>query len=277
MNIIMNTRLLANRVLLPMLLMGAMLIFSSALSAGNLPATISVVKKSIVGIGTHQLTRVPRGQLIGTGFVVADGLHVITNYHVVSKPLNTDRNESLVVFNGRGSKPEIRSAKIVASDPVHDLALLKITGKALPVMRLGDSGKVQEGEGYVFTGFPIGAVLGLYPVTHGGMISARTPIVVPMGNSGQLTPALIKSLRSPFEVFQLDATAYPGNSGSPLYHPDNGEVLGIINMVFVKETRETVLEKPSGIAFAIPSRYAAALIERVMVGRGLKGREMAEK
>ena len=236
--------------------------FSPVLSAEDLPETISVVKKSIVGIGTHLLTRAPRGQLMGTGFVVADGHHVLTNYHVVSKPLNTERNESLVVFNGRGSKPEIRSAKIVATDPVHDLALLKISGKALPAMRLGDSSKVQEGERYVFTGFPIGAVLGLYPVTHAGMISAKTPIVVPMGNSGQLTPALIKSLRSPFDVFQLDATAYPGNSGSPLYHPGSGDVMGIVNMVFVKESRETVLEKPSGIAFAIPSRFAHALIRR---------------
>ncbi|NOX92949.1 MAG: serine protease, partial [Gammaproteobacteria bacterium] len=71
-------------------------------------------------------------------------------------------------------------------------------------------------------------------------------------------------LRTPFDVFQLDATAYPGNSGSPLYHPDSGEVIGVLNMVFVKESRETVLEKPSGIAFAIPGRYAAALVDKII-------------
>jgi S1-C subfamily serine protease len=53
----------------------------------------------------------------------------------------------------------------------------------------------------------------------------------------------------------LDATAYPGNSGSPLYIPETGEVVGVINKVFVKESREAVLEKPSGITYAIPVRY----------------------
>ena len=56
------------------------------------------------------------------------------------------------------------------------------------------------------------------------------------------------------EVFQLDATAYPGNSGSLLYDPETGEVVGIINKLFVKESKEVVLEKPSGITYAIPVR-----------------------
>ena len=231
--------------------------------AAELPDTIARVKKSIVGIGTHLLTRAPRGQLMGTGFVVGDGRHVLTNYHVISRPLDVQRNESLVVFSGRGAKPAMRTVDIVATDPAHDLALLKISGEPLPALQFGESQRVREGERYVFTGFPIGAVLGLFPVTHGGMVSARTPIVVPMDNSGQLTPSLIKQLRTPFEVFQLDATAYPGNSGSPLYQPDTGKVMGIVNMVFVKESRETVLEKPSGIAFAIPGRYALELLEGI--------------
>ncbi len=246
------------------LFVGSMLFFSAMSHAAELPATIAIVKKSIVGIGTHLLTRTPRGQLLGTGFVVADGQHVLTNFHVISRPLDTGRNESLMVFNGRGSEPEMRTAQIVATDPAHDLALLKISGTPLPALRLGDSEKVREGERYVFTGFPIGAVLGLYPVTHAGMVSALTPIVIPMDNGRQLTPSLIRSLRTPFDVFQLDATAYPGNSGSPLYHPDSGEVIGVLNMVFVKESRETVLEKPSGIAFAIPGRYAAALVDKII-------------
>ncbi len=223
--------------------------------------TIAKVKKSVVGVGSVMLTRSPRASLFGTGFVVADGNYVLTNAHVVSRELDFQGKESLVVFIGRGMKPEMRSASIVQLDKEHDLALLKIPGPPLPALLLGDSGTVQEGEEIAFTGYPIGAVLGLFPVTHRGMISAITPIVIPLDNGGQLTSDLIKRLRDRYDVFQLDATAYPGNSGSPLYNPETGEVIGVLNMVFVKESRETVLQKPSGIAYAIPIRYAVELID----------------
>ena len=62
-------------------------------------------------------------------------------------------------------------------------------------------------------------------------------------------------------MFQLDATAYPGNSGSPLYDPATGEVIGIVNMVFVKGTKESALTQPSGITYAIPSRYLIELLK----------------
>jgi S1-C subfamily serine protease len=67
--------------------------------------------------------------------------------------------------------------------------------------------------------------------------------------------------RGPFPVFQLDATAYPGNSGSPVYDPATGEVIGVVNMVFVKGTKEAALERPSGITYAIPSRYLVELLK----------------
>ena len=66
-----------------------------------------------------------------------------------------------------------------------------------------------------------------------------------------------------FPVFQLDATAYPGQSGSPLYDGASGEVVGIINMVLVKSTRESALSQPSGISYAIPSRALIELLARV--------------
>jgi len=135
----------------------------------------------------------------------------------------------------------------------------------LPAFKLGDSDRVREGEVYAFTGFPIGMILGFHPATHRGMISAMTPIVEPQSVDQQLNPKLIKRLRTPFDVFQLDATAYPGNSGSPLYHPDTGAVVAILNMVFIKESKETVLEKPSGIAYAIPINFAVDLLRKADV------------
>ena len=62
-------------------------------------------------------------------------------------------------------------------------------------------------------------------------------------------------------MFQLDATAYPGNSGSPVFELDNGRVVGVINSVLVKETRESVLSNPSGITYAIPAKYIQQLLK----------------
>ena len=72
---------------------------------------------------------------------------------------------------------------------------------------------------------------------------------------------LLRRLQSPYNVFQLDATAYPGNSGSPLYDPDTGEVIGVINKVFVQESKENVLSKPSGISYAIPVNHIQNLLK----------------
>ncbi|MCW8949129.1 MAG: S1C family serine protease, partial [Sedimenticola sp.] len=61
--------------------------------------------------------------------------------------------------------------------------------------------------------------------------------------------------------YQLDGTAYPGNSGSPVYDSQSGRVVGVLNSVFVKESKETLLERPSGISYAIPVRYVHALLK----------------
>jgi len=231
-------------------------------SRADLPDTIERALPSIVGIGTVQKTRSPSAKLVGTGFVVGDGRHVITNAHVIPEEIDTARLEYLAVFSGKGKSPMARQAVKVKQDKTHDLVLLKFEGAPLPALRLGQSSEVRVGEKYVFTGFPLGALFGLYPVTHRGMVSSITPIALQANAASQLDPTQIRRLRSPYDVFQLDATAYPGNSGSPLYHPESGKVVGIINMVFVKEGRENILAKPSGISYAIPSQYARQLLEK---------------
>lgn len=231
-------------------------------SASDLSQTIEMVKPSVVAIGTILHTRAPPANFLGTGFVVGDGLHIVTNAHVVPRELNTEKKESLAVFVGRGASATARSATIVEIDTEHDVALLKITGEPLPALVIGDSNVVKEGEAVAFTGFPIGMVLGLYPVTHQAIVSAITPIVIPALTTKQLNIKTIKRLRDPYLVFQLDGTAYPGNSGSPLYDPKTGKVFGILNMVFVKGTKENVLAHPSGISYAIPSKYIQAIMKQ---------------
>ncbi|HEB77075.1 MAG TPA: serine protease [Methylothermaceae bacterium] len=228
----------------------------------DLPDTISRIKPAIVAVGTYQRTRAPSAVFRGTGFVVVDGLHVLTNAHVLPKRLNQEKGEILAVFYKAKGRDRLRRARVIGLDKGHDLALLRIGGPPMPTMPLGDSGRVREGEVYAFTGFPIGMVLGLYPVTHRGIISSITPIAIPVPRAAQLDPGMLKRLNRPYRVFQLDATAYPGNSGSPLYHPDTGEVVGIINKVFVKESKENLLSKPSGISYAVPIEYARSLLRR---------------
>jgi S1-C subfamily serine protease len=233
-------------------------------AAGGLVATIPRIKPSIVGVGTYQELRRPPSRLLGTGFVVGDGLHVLTNNHVVRGRLNRAQKEALSIFIGVGRRGRVAPVEIVARDVEHDIAVLRFAGPKLPALRLGADIDVAEGMSIAFTGFPIGAVLGLYPVTHRGIISARTPIVIPQRSPKRLNPALIKRLRRSFEVYQLDATAYPGNSGSPLYDPETGAVYGIISSVFVKSTKENVLSDPSGITYAVPIGYARTLLREVL-------------
>jgi S1-C subfamily serine protease len=95
------------------------------------------------------------------------------------------------------------------------------------------------------------------------MVSALTPIAIPSANDRQLDPKVVQRLaRGAYPVYQLDATAYPGNSGSPLYDINTGAVVGIINLVFVKGTKEAALSNPSGVTYAIPVKYLRALLAR---------------
>lgn len=230
--------------------------------SADLPDTVGRIKPGIVAVGTLQATRQPPAVIRGSGFVVADGRHVITNVHVLPDSLDTGQQEFLAVLVGSGERGEVRRATRILLDEQHDLALLRITGDPLPALRLAQADRVREGQEIAFTGFPIGMVLGLYPVTHRGIVSAISPVVLPAHHSGQLDAAQIRRLRAAFDVYQLDATAYPGNSGSPLFDPGTGEVLGIVNLVFVKESKENVLKDPSGIAYAIPVRHARELLRK---------------
>jgi len=230
--------------------------------ADNLPQTIEKIKPSIVGVGTFQQTRRPPAAFRGTGFVVADGRHVVTNAHVLPALLDNEKKEALGIFVGQGETAQFRPARTVARDEERDLALLEIGGEPLPALNVGDSAGVREGQQVSFTGFPIGTVLGLYPVTHRATVSAITPIVIPARASSQLDVKMIKRIRAPLNVFQLDGTAYPGNSGSPLFDPETGAVLGIINMVFIKGTKENALSEPSGISYAIPGNHIEELLKR---------------
>ena len=227
----------------------------------SLANTIAKIKPGIVAVGTYMPKRNPRAVFLATGFAVGDGSLIVTNAHAIPDNLDNEHLEQVAIFYHQGNEDRAIIAKEVALDKEHDLAILKITGERLSPLKLGSVSSVREGQLYAFTGFPIGMVLGLHPVTHRGIVSAITPNVIPMLRSEQINLKLLKRLQDPYNVFQLDATAYPGNSGSPLYDPDTGEVIGVINKVFVQESKENVLSKPSGISYAIPVNHVENLLK----------------
>lgn len=239
-------------------------IVSGAAAAADWSAAIAAVKPSVVGVGSYQRLRSPATLFSGTGVVLGDGLSVITNYHVVPEFPDSEQKETLgVLVAGEGTAFSFRPATVVAIDKEHDLAHLRLSGAPLPALKLGDSAGLREGRELGFTGFPLGTVLGLHPVTHRAMLSAITPIILPSANSRQLDARAVAALqRTPFNILQLDGTAYPGNSGSPLFDPADNSVVGIINMVFVKGLKESAITSPSGITYAIPARYVQELLQR---------------
>jgi len=240
------------------------LLLSPAALADNAVSTIERVKGSVVAIGTLERTRVPPFQFRATGFAVGDGSLVATNAHALPAVLDSERRETLVVaIPVPGREPQIREARELAVDIGTDLAVLKINGPPLPALKLGGLEGVREGQSVLFTGFPIGGVLGMFAATHRGMIAAITPIAIPPPVAAQLNSRVVRRLAiGSFPVLQLDAPAYPGNSGSPVYDPDSGDVLGIVNSVFVQGTKETALTQPSGITYAIPAKHLQALVTK---------------
>lgn len=235
-----------------------------AQAAPTLADTVALVKPSLVIVGTFRVTDQPRFRLLGTGFVVDDGRRVVTNAHVLPTPeAGAEPLQLMVQVLEAPGRWVPRAARVLLHDASVDLAVLGIEGPAVPAMRVADSAQVRDGQDLAFMGFPVGGVLGFAPVTHRATVSSVTQSALPSPSSEQLSERAIRSLRrGPVTLFQLDATAYPGNSGGPLFDPATGEVLGVVNMVLLKGTRESALSQPTGIAYAVPSTYVLQMLRQ---------------
>ncbi|QVM90348.1 DegQ family serine endoprotease [Pseudomonas entomophila] len=170
-----------------------------------------------------QQPRSPRGdrqreaQSLGSGFIISDDGYVLTNNHVVA-----DADEIIVRLSDRSEL----QAKLVGTDPRTDVALLKVEGKNLPTVKLGDSEKLKVGEWVLAIGSPFGFD---HSVTK-GIVSAK----------GRTLP---NDTYVPF--IQTDVAINPGNSGGPLFNM-KGEVVGINSQIFTRSGGFM------GLSFAIP-------------------------
>ncbi len=190
-------------------------------------------------------TRRPQIQRgIGSGVVVsADGL-ILTNYHVVG-----DAEKITVLMNDNNSF----RATVVGSDQPSDLAVLKIEGKNLPFLNLGNSDNVRIGDIVLAIGNP----LGIGQTVTAGIISAK----------GRRTGLSDGS----FEDFlQTDAPINQGNSGGALVNL-SGELIGINSQILSGSANGGNI----GIGFSIPSNMAKSVMEQLVqngkVRRGMLG------
>lgn len=250
---------------LTLLLLAVLLALPAAGSAwaADLPALVAASKASVLPVGTYRETDNPRFGFRGTGFVIGDGTLVVTNYHVLPEGADTTNGPRMMVVTSRvGDQVKLRAGRVVATDRWRDLALLQLEGPPLPALKLADAGSAREGQNVALMGFPIGGALGFAPVTHRGIVASITTAALPAPHAAQLDARAVAQLRrGNFEVLQLDATAYPGNSGGPLLDVETGEVLGVVNMVLVKGTRESALSSPTGITYAVPVAYLHELLK----------------
>ena len=168
-----------------------------------------------------------RGQ--GSGFIVSqDGL-ILTNAHVVR-----DAREVTVHLADRREF----AARVLGSDPVTDVAVLRIDTKDLPTVRLGDAGKVEVGDRVL----AIGAPYGLEQTATQGIISAK----------GRSLPG-----EAVVPFLQTDAAVNPGNSGGPLFD-GHGEVVGINAQIYTQSGGF------QGLSFAIPIDVALKVKDQIV-------------
>lgn len=247
------------------LLLGCCNVINTAIAHSyDFKSTVSTVSKSVVAIGFYSPLAHSGNQIRGTGFVIDNGKWIVTNHHVVDEVLDPSVVQHYVVVYGSGRDVTVLKATVQAIDPVHDLALLRVE-QALPSITVSDAPLATAGTEVAITGYPIGSVLGLYAATHRGYVAAVTPDAIPTSNSQSLTVDMLSRLENSDLIYQLDATAYPGNSGSPLYLPDTGEVIGVINKVFVSAGKESALSAPTGISYAIPIKHIQPLLKRAKI------------
>jgi S1-C subfamily serine protease len=237
-----------------------------AAARAGLEELIAAAKPSVVAVGVFNPTSSPRFSFRGSGFVVGGGNLVVTNAHVlpdVVPPGGTEGGLAIVVPTATGAAATGgRSATLLALDREHDLALLRIEGAPLPALALADGAAAREGAAVAIIGFPIGGALGFTPVTHRGIVSSVTGIALPAPSAQALNAQAVNRLRQgSFDIYQLDATAYPGNSGGPVLDVESGKVIAVINMVLVKGSKETAISHPSGISYAIPVRFVNELLK----------------
>ena len=173
----------------------------------------------------------PKKEATGSGVIISSDGYIVTNNHVVN-----GADELTVTLNDNREF----SARIIGTDPNTDLALIKINGKSLPTLPVGDSDNLKVGEWVLAVGNPYN----LSSTVTAGIVSAKARS---MGGEGSNGPQISSFI-------QTDAAINPGNSGGALVNA-KGELVGI-NAMLYSQTGSY-----SGYGFAIPTTIMNKVVD----------------
>lgn len=176
-----------------------------------------------------------KSSALGSGFIIDMNGYIVTNNHVI------EGAEEIIV---KLQDEREFKATIVGTDPLTDLALLKIDtlGASITPILLGDSDKAEIGDWVVAIGNP----LGLGGTVTAGILSAKGRV---LGDG-------------PYDNFiQTDVSINPGNSGGPLINMD-GEVIGI---------NTAIIQSAQGLGFAVPVNMLKNIIPKLKQGKVTRG------
>ena len=186
----------------------------------------------VIGLAARSVSVLGEEVKSGSGFIFHPDGYILTNNHVVA-----DSTEQVVVLSN-GNRV---TAKLVATDPKRDLALLKIQGSNFATLPIGESRKISVMDSVLAMGFPMSSTIGYDVSAYDGKINA-----------------IRQSEHAP--LFQIDANINPGNSGGPLLN-DRGEAIGIVvAKINAMQLAKTMGAIPERINFAIPIDEARSMI-----------------
>lgn len=179
---------------------------------------------------SSQQPQTERGE--GSGFIVNSDGRIITNAHVV------DGADEVKVTLKDGRNFE---GKVLGSDPVTDVAVIKVDARDLPTVALGNSDQIQPGSAAIAIGNP----LGLDNTVTAGIISATSRSSSEIGVPDKRT-----------DFLQTDAAINPGNSGGPLLN-EQGQVIGM---------NAAIIQGAQGLGFAIPINTVKRIADQLASG-----------
>lgn len=179
-----------------------------------------------------------RPQGLGSGFLISADGFIVTNAHVI---------EGAEEINVRFTDKRELKAKVIGADKRSDVAVLKVEGKNLPFLKLGDSNSSRVGEWVVAIGSPFGFA----NTVTAGILSAKSRDLPADSTASDAVPFL-----------QTDVAVNPGNSGGPLFN-DRGEVVGINGRISVGARGRV----NAGVGFAISANQIRNFLADLMAGR----------
>jgi len=198
------------------------------------PASAGGTEEAAAQAILPSVVQVRAGSATGSGFVLDDRGHVMTNHHVIDDATSV----TLQLADGR-----LVGARVMGSSEADDIAVLETDPQGLEPARIGQSGSLRIGQPVIAVGSP----LGLDGTVTGGIISAVDRDARLGGGASQ-------------RVIQTDASINPGNSGGPLVNLD-GQVVGVNTAIATVGGRTA---GSIGIGFAVPIDRAVAVAEDII-------------